>query len=87
MIKNNNKKDNELKARNEDDECSIGFESIINKELFVCYCCKNGFHNNCIEQVKRYNNKCPLCRSVLNIDKTEENDIEVLNLMNKIKNM
>jgi hypothetical protein len=48
-----------------DDECPVCFEKLGICENYICYQCRNSIHNDCINQVKLYNNICPLCRAKL----------------------
>ena len=59
-------------VRNEDDPCSICFETI--HSPFVCKVCKNGFHQTCINDMFRFSKKsnCPLCRSDIKCSDIDE---------------
>lgn len=51
-------------------DCSICLENISNK-FFITYC-SHIFHTNCINKSLKYNNKCPLCRTLLCKNKTKK---------------
>jgi len=55
----------EQKRLEKDIICSICQEyiSIYEKRNIITKCCNNIFHENCISEAKKYNIKCPLCRS------------------------
>lgn len=54
--------------RNKNSDCVICIEKMIEHDiLYVCSVCNNGYHYNCIDEYKKYNDKCPLCRSSLQV--------------------
>ena len=56
---------NILSSKSNNNICSICLENI-NSECITK--CKHVFHNECINEWKKYNNKCPLCREEIFID-------------------
>ena len=85
--KNNDNKDIKIDIRNKQDDCSICFISLDEcKEIYACYECKNGFHMLCIDQMIKFHNKCPLCRSIIKKDLENENK-DIINLIKKIENI
>jgi len=69
-------------CRNEADDCAVCFDSLLKQNIFICGCCKNGFHRECIAQVRHYHNNCPLCRAILvedgNNQDAEDDDDKIL---------
>ena len=55
------------------DSCSICFECLDPKQDFQKWNCSHRFHENC---VRRWNNGCPMCRTMELIDSDQE-EIEV----------
>jgi hypothetical protein len=79
-----------INIRNEDDDCSICFCEIDKCDIYACHECKNGFHLSCINQMMKYNNKCPLCREVIILkDKNSivVDDKDIINLIKQIERM
>ena len=65
-----------IKARNANEDCCICFEPVVYPKQenvveinnFICPSCNNGFHLECITEVRRYKNNCPLCRGSLTVN-------------------
>ena len=77
----------DVELRNEDDDCSICFEPIQQTGAYCCRLCKNGFHTECIHQMLKFSNRCPLCRSDINFNHDPEETDAIINLTRQIKNM
>ena len=54
-----------VQARNETDDCPICFEIMSPEDCLACLTCKNGCHTDCIKTLLKFNNKCPLCQSII----------------------
>ena len=44
-------------------ECVICFEKKLIKKFIFCKVCSNIFCANCVSEIKKRSNKCPVCRS------------------------
>ena len=65
IILNIDTKGNNILHINEEDDCPICYEKIINTENVVCEICNNFVHLSCIETWLKTNDlrNCPICRS------------------------
>lgn len=70
-LENSNFLENENENENED--CVICFENMINRHQKVsCQECKNKFHKACISKWLRKKDTCPLCRTKIVINQTQQ---------------
>jgi hypothetical protein len=78
----------DIKVRNESDDCSICFDPVDTQlGIYCCRVCKNGFHSECIHQMLKFSNRCPLCRTDINFNPDPEETDAIINLTRQIKNM
>ena len=53
----------ETSSRNcPDDDCPVCFEKL-STSTYTCHQCRNSIHKECMREVVKYNNHCPLCRA------------------------
>ena len=45
-----------------DDDCPVCFEKL-STSTYTCHQCRNSIHKECMREVVKYNNHCPLCRA------------------------
>ena len=55
---------NETNETNGENDCSICLERMKQRKI-IHLLCGHDFHHNCINQWKKLNNSCPLCRSII----------------------
>lgn len=87
MLKTRLKKCDTNECTNDTDDCVICFESMKNKKIIEsCSICKNSFHIHCLKRWLKTKHTCPLCRTVIKLDKDQLNTDSLLYFDNLVIN-
>ena len=57
-----NKLPNLYEIDDEDKDCPICFDGMLNDDIICCYQCRKFLHESCMTKWLKKNENCPLCR-------------------------